>query len=159
MPLLDSTSFVSPGSFAVGPVVPREEVALISASGVTLLHSQQVSPASIEVALKSLRGFRTAGRRVAWLNLADTLARAERHAEAIATFQHAISLRPDDPHGHNDLGNLFVIVGRPADALPHFERAVALKPDMADALSNFGNALRALGRSSEAMGRSLVAGW
>jgi len=71
MPLLDSTSVVSPSSFALGPVVPRDEVALISASGITLLHLPQLSPASIDGALKSLRGFRAGGRRVAWLNLAE----------------------------------------------------------------------------------------
>lgn len=88
---------------------------------------------------------------MAWLNLADTFAQAGRYDEAIATFQQAIRIRPDDPHGHNDLGNVLVLAGRPAEALPHFERALALKPDMADALSNFGNALRSLGRSEEAI--------
>jgi tetratricopeptide (TPR) repeat protein len=90
---------------------------------------------------------------MAWLNLADTLAQAGRYDESIATFQRAISIRPDDPHGHNDLGNVLILVGRPAEALPHFERALVLKPDMADALSNFGNALRSLGRSAEAIAK------
>jgi protein O-mannosyl-transferase len=90
---------------------------------------------------------------MAWLNLADTLAQAERYDEAIATFQYAIDIRPDDPHGHNDLGNVLVLVGRPEEALPHFERSLALKPDFPDALSNLGNALRSLGRSAEAMAR------
>lgn len=88
---------------------------------------------------------------MAWLNLADTLTKAQRYDEAMATYRHALTIRPNDPYGLNDLGNLFVITGRPAEALPHFEQAIALKPDFPDALSNFGNALRSLGRSAEAM--------
>jgi tetratricopeptide (TPR) repeat protein len=91
------------------------------------------------------------GAVMAWLNLADTLTQARRYDEAIATYEHALTLRPNDPYGRNDLGNVLVLVGRPADALPQFERALAAKPDFPDALSNFGNALRSLGRREEAI--------
>jgi tetratricopeptide (TPR) repeat protein len=88
---------------------------------------------------------------MAWLNLADTLARAERHDEAIATFRHALTLRPDDPHALNDLGCELTLMDRPAEAVTQLERALALKPDYPEAHSNLGNALRALGRSDDAI--------
>lgn len=88
---------------------------------------------------------------MAWLNLADTLAKAERHDEAIATFRHALTLRPDDPYAHNDLGCELTLVGRPHEAIAHLERSVALKPNHAEAHSNLGAALRAAGRSAEAI--------
>ena len=87
---------------------------------------------------------------MAWLNLADTYARAERYDEAIATFRRAVEIKPTDPDGWNDLGNVLVLTGRPAEAVPHFERAIALKPGLAPAHNNLGNALRELGRGEEA---------
>lgn len=88
---------------------------------------------------------------MAWLNLADTLTRAERYDEAMATFRRALEINPSDPDGWNDLGNVLVIIGRAEEAVPHFERAIALKPDYADVHSNLGNALRNIGRSAEAI--------
>ncbi len=88
---------------------------------------------------------------MAWLNLADTMARAERHEEAIALYRHALTLRPGDPYAHNDLGCELTLIGRPAEAVGFLERAIALKPGHAEAHNNLGNALRALGRPAEAL--------
>jgi tetratricopeptide (TPR) repeat protein len=88
---------------------------------------------------------------MAWLNLADTYARAERYDEAIATFRRAVEIKPSDPDGWNDLGNVLVLTGRPAEAVPNFERAIALKPGLAPAHNNLGNALRDLGRGEDAV--------
>lgn len=88
---------------------------------------------------------------MAWLNLADTYARAQRYEEAIATFQRALAIRPTDPDGWNDLGNVLALVGRGEEALAHFERALQLKPDFADAYSNYGHALQSVGRSDDAL--------
>lgn len=90
---------------------------------------------------------------MAWLNLADTLTKAQRYDEAMATYRHALTLRPNDPYGLNDLGNLLVLTGRPKESLPHFEQAITVKPEFPDALSNWGNALRSLGRSAEAIAK------
>ena len=88
---------------------------------------------------------------MAWMNLGDTLARAQRHEEAIATYRRALQNRPDDPHGLNDLGCELVLVGRAAEAVPHFEHALRVKPDYAEPHNNLGNALRDLGRVEEAL--------
>lgn len=88
---------------------------------------------------------------MAWLNLADTYARAERYDEAIATFRRAVEIKPADPDGWNDLGNVLVLTGRAAEAVPYFEKAIALKPGLAPAHNNLGNAWRELGRGEEAL--------
>ena len=88
---------------------------------------------------------------MAWLNLADTLAQAERYDESMATYRRALQLAPRDPDGWNDLGNVLVLLGRPEEAVAHFERALELDPRFAEAHNNFGNALRALGRSADAI--------
>ncbi len=69
MALLDSSSVVSPGTFALGLVpLASEPGALITVRGATMLHAPCCTPPVAEAALKSLRGFRTSGRRVAWCN-------------------------------------------------------------------------------------------
>lgn len=88
---------------------------------------------------------------MAWLNLGDTLVHAGRHEEAIATFRHALTLKPDEHSGWNDLACELVVVSRPAEAVPCFERALALKPDFSEAHTNFGNALRDLGQLEQAL--------
>jgi tetratricopeptide (TPR) repeat protein len=88
---------------------------------------------------------------MAWMNLADTFTQSGRYDEAIATFRRALQIRPDDPYGLNDLGNVLVLTGRVEEAIPKLERAIAVKPDLADAHSNLGNAVRTLGRSEDAI--------
>jgi hypothetical protein len=39
--------------------------------GADVLHTPQCTPAAVETALKSLRAFRTAGRRIAWCNATE----------------------------------------------------------------------------------------
>lgn len=69
MALLESTSYVSPGTFALGMLpLASEPGALITVRGTTLLHAPLCTPAVADAALKSLRGFRAAGRRMAWCN-------------------------------------------------------------------------------------------
>ena len=45
-----------------------EPGALLTVRGTTMLHAPSCTPAVADAALKSLRGFRTAGRRIAWCN-------------------------------------------------------------------------------------------
>ena len=77
MVLIESTMTFSPSTFALGLPPMAAEPALIHASGATLLHVAQATPASAEAALKSLREFRAVGRRVVWCNVTD-LARTPR---------------------------------------------------------------------------------
>lgn len=88
---------------------------------------------------------------MAWMNLADSLSKAGRHAEAIEGFRRANRLRPGDPDGHNDLGCELVLVGQPAEALAEFAEALRLRPNYAETHANLGNALWYLGCHRDAL--------
>jgi hypothetical protein len=64
------TTTLTAAGFAVGPTGTSAPTT-IRVTGVTLLHTPQATPAAAEVALKSLRGFGTDGRRVVWCNPAE----------------------------------------------------------------------------------------
>jgi hypothetical protein len=69
--LLDTPTILSPGTFAVGPVGSPAPATTIRISGATLLVAPHANAAAADGAVKSLRGFKTAGRRVAWCNLSE----------------------------------------------------------------------------------------
>jgi hypothetical protein len=75
MNLLETSTALAPGSFVVGPAPATPNLAVFKVFTTSLVHSPECTPAAAEAALKSLRGFRTAGRRVAWCNPSE-LARA-----------------------------------------------------------------------------------
>jgi hypothetical protein len=67
--LVETTTTLTPGSFAVGPIVPTTGPTAIRVPGATVLVAPQATPAAAETGLKSLRGFRTDGRRAVWCDL------------------------------------------------------------------------------------------
>jgi tetratricopeptide (TPR) repeat protein len=79
------------------------------------------------------------------------LAVLDRHAEALASYERAIALKPEYPEALNNRGNALRALGRCEEALASFERAIALRSDYAEAYNNRGNALAALGRGEEAL--------
>src|SRR6516164_2029624 len=91
-------------------------------------------------------------------SLAEILAAATRHYQsgrrdlAIERLGQAISLRPNIPEVHNNLGVVLAQEGRLAEAVASFQMAMRLKPDYADARNNLANALRELGSTKEAAG-------
>ncbi len=68
MNLLQTSTVLAPNSFIVGPPTAPVNPATFTVSKTSLLHSPLCTPIAAETALKSLRGFRTAGRRVVWCN-------------------------------------------------------------------------------------------
>ena len=66
----------------------------------------------------------------------------KRPAEALASYDKAIALKPDYAVAHNNRGNTLMDLKRPAEALASYDKAIALKPDVAEAHNNRGNALR-----------------
>lgn len=71
-------------------------------------------------------------------------------AAAVAAYQHALALSPDDPVAHNLLGTALVQMGQTDAGLPHLERAVRRQRDNADLLGNLAQAYFALGRYDDA---------
>ena len=79
-------------------------------------------------------------------NLGAVCCEMGRCAEAIAHFQRAIELTPNDPEYHTNLGNAFGLMGRFAEARAEVERALMLAPDYAPARATLLNLEKQEGR-------------
>ncbi|MEW9585307.1 tetratricopeptide repeat protein [Paraburkholderia sp. DGU8] len=84
-------------------------------------------------------------------NLAYALNELQRHGEALASAERALTLQPDFPDALNNRGNALAGLNRPLDALASFDRAIALVPQFAVAWNNRAGVLRDLGRADDAL--------
>ncbi len=69
---------------------------------------------------------------------------------AMADFEAAVVLNPNDPMAHAYRGEVFKVRNRPADALAAYDTAVSLDGDSADLFANRGELHRQLGASDKA---------
>ena len=89
-------------------------------------------------------------------NLGMILADRKQLDEAIAHYQKALEIKPDDVDAHNNLGSALVEPGRFDEAIAQFRKALEITPDYADAHNNLGVAiLTSRGRSTRP---SLISG-
>ena len=63
----------------------------------------------------------------------------KRPAEALASYDMAIALKPDFAEAYSNRGNALWDLQRPVEALASYDKAIALKPDYAEAYDNRGN--------------------
>jgi tetratricopeptide (TPR) repeat protein len=82
--------------------------------------------------------------------LGSTFKELGRLDESEASLAKAVTLKPDYPEAHGNLGVTLKELGRLEEAEASYRQAIALKPDYADAHSNLGNTLKDLGRLDEA---------
>lgn len=68
-----------------------------------------------------------------------------------ALWLRVLAVEPDNPHGHNNYGNVLMADGRTQEAVERYASAVAHRPTFAPALANLGVALNQLGRTDEAV--------
>ena len=71
--------------------------------------------------------------------------------EALASYDRALSLRPDHAEALNNRGSALQELKRYDEALASYDRALSLRPDYAEALNNRGNVLQELKRLDEAL--------
>jgi len=71
-------------------------------------------------------------------NLGEALSDAGRPNEAIESFLHAITIRPDFLEAYNNLGAAMSDVGRPDEAIGALLQAISIKPDHPEAYYNLG---------------------
>jgi tetratricopeptide (TPR) repeat protein len=71
--------------------------------------------------------------------------------KALAEYNAALAVRPDDPDTLNNRGAALIHLGRYEEALVDCSRALELRPDDPDTLTNRGAALIHLGRYEEAL--------
>ncbi|MBI5140663.1 MAG: tetratricopeptide repeat protein [Nitrospirae bacterium] len=97
-----------------------------------------------DTAVKSPNKFRP------WFNYGTELAVRERYAEAGEAFRHALELKPADSATHNQLGNIYLVTGRPDDALVHYRKAVEFDQRNAEAWFNLAREFDARGMAQDA---------
>jgi tetratricopeptide (TPR) repeat protein len=118
-----------------------------------LLRGKGELPEAIELQRKAAEEHPTWG--LMHRNLASVLTQNRNFKEAIASFETAIKLDPNDIESHYNLG-LVLSETQPdpqsvEKALRHFQAAVQLQPRFAEAHFSAGNALYRLGKVDEAI--------
>ena len=83
-------------------------------------------------------------------NLARAFARSGKPAEAIANYQNALKIDPENAVAHFNLGSLFGMRGDVEQSRAHLEKAVRYDPDYAEAYSNLGNVFLMQGNIEDA---------
>lgn len=78
---------------------------------------------------------------LAYEGWATVLHKAGRNAEAIPLLKRVTELRPDDPRGHFNYGNILIAMQRWAEAVPVLKKAVALNPSHLDSSINLAASL------------------
>jgi tetratricopeptide (TPR) repeat protein len=91
------------------------------------------------------------GRFLARRDLGDVLLQSRKFEEALASYDKALALQPDQAEILDNRGTVLRMLNRLEDALASHERALALSPDMTLAWVNRGSALAGLSRFAEAL--------
>ena len=85
-----------------------------------------------------------------YLNLGALLAESDGNDQAIPLLKKAISLAPDNPSGHEELGKVYLAMNNLPDAQSELEKAVALSPDASALHYKLGQILRKQGLTERA---------
>ena len=85
-----------------------------------------------------------------WKILSVTLKRTEGAAASLDASKRYVTIEPEDPGAHLNLGNTLKDLGRLDESEISYKQAIRLKPDLADAHNNLGTLLLELGRLDEA---------
>ena len=73
------------------------------------------------------------------------------YEEALASFDHALKIKPDDHYIWNNRGSALGNLGRLEESIASYDNALKIKPDYPDAWNNRGTVLFNLGRLEEAI--------
>src|SRR5262249_33060652 len=84
-------------------------------------------------------------------NRGNALFALRRYAQALASYDRVLAMRPDHIRNVNNRGNALQKLQRHAEALASYEAALGIRRDDVDALVNRGNALLQLERHAEAL--------
>lgn len=85
----------------------------------------------------------------AHLNLGLTLAERGLMAEALAEYQHALTLDPADPVAKHEMATVLMDMGKPGEAIPHLREVLKTEADNLDAWVDLGNCYATKGFYSE----------
>ncbi|MFW6695702.1 tetratricopeptide repeat protein [Streptomyces sp. MAR4 CNX-425] len=133
------------------PVLTAEEYV---SRAVGLVHLGRFDEALEEAA----HGLRTAGRDgdgdvvhgKLWQVRGMALGRLRSAQDALAAYDRAVELNPDEPSAWLNRGNQLLSQQRHEDALASYDRALELRPDIGNVWGSKANALTGLGRYEDA---------
>jgi Flp pilus assembly protein TadD len=84
-------------------------------------------------------------------DVASELGQKNDNEAAIAKWNEALALSPDDAKAHSNLGVLLAAVGRTSEAMEHYRKAMESEPDFPDGYTNLGIALARAGKLDDAI--------
>ncbi|MGA2272600.1 MAG: tetratricopeptide repeat protein [Bryobacteraceae bacterium] len=84
-------------------------------------------------------------------DVASELGQKNEYEAAIAKWNEALALSPDDAKANSNLGVLLETVGRTGEAMAHYRKAVQSEPDYPDGYTNLGIALARTGKLDDAI--------
>jgi tetratricopeptide (TPR) repeat protein len=87
----------------------------------------------------------------AWSWRGNSLHNLGKYEEAIASYERAISIKPDREEVWSWRGNSLHNLGKYEEAIASYERAISIKPDREEVWSWRGNSLHNLGKYEEAI--------
>ena len=87
----------------------------------------------------------------AWANLGGTLGELDRPGDALAAFERALAIEPDNPQALNNVGVVRRELGRLAESETAFREVIQLIPGMAFGHDNLGHTLFLQGRFQAAL--------
>jgi Flp pilus assembly protein TadD len=85
-----------------------------------------------------------------FLNLGTLLAGANNNQQALAPLSKALSLAPDNPSAHEELGKVYLAMNRLGEAQSELEKAIALSPETSSLHYKLGQILRKEGQADRA---------
>src|SRR6185369_29778 len=83
--------------------------------------------------------------------LAESYHAQGKPGEAMAHFEKALLIDPNQVQVHSSLGVYYLEAGRMNDSLEHLKRALEIQPDFGDAHYNIGNTYLAMGEVNEGL--------
>ena len=69
--------------------------------------------------------------------MADSKHGQDKYHEAIDTYKHVLSIRPDYAEAYNNIGNAYKEIGDPDEAINAYKRAIEIKPDYEQAYNTW----------------------
>jgi tetratricopeptide (TPR) repeat protein len=94
---------------------------------------------------------RTSDNVMAELNLGEANYKLGRITEAIAHFERALQIEPNEAIVHGSLGSALMKIGQTKAALAHFQKSLEILPKQAAMHSSLGVALLETGRAEESL--------
>ena len=94
---------------------------------------------------------RTSDNLMAELNLGEAVYKLGRTPEAIAHFERALQIDPNQAWVYSSMGAALLEIGRPGESLAILQKAIELDPKSSDAHYNLGNTFLQMGRGNDAV--------